>query len=288
MIPLMRLKREVQFNTELTQIVDALKGIAAARFHLLERQVAFFDAYFKATEKLLSGIPLGQIQHPFVQPPNTKVGVLMVTSTAGFLGGLNMRVLAAGLSECGSDGMLTVIGERGASALRDQRQGFSTFPGIEDTSRFKLALEVRDHLVRQVLSGQCGKLVAVFPKPLSFSVQQVTVQTLLPCTEWLSPELQKGVSPNLLWESSPRDLLEYVLSQWIAHRLAEIFAHSRLAELAARVIHLEGSYQELLGRGRRMKMIYFRARHEVIDRSMREIYASQLMFGKESADETDA
>jgi len=275
----------VIFNTDLTQIVDVLKGIAASRFHILERQLSVFETYFKVAGEFFSTIDFSQVNHPFVRPQSDRTGVLMVTSDAGFLGGLNARVVNVGLREGGAQGLLTVIGDRGVNYLRDVRQDFTAFPGVNDSNRRAFAFTVRNHLVSQVLSGACGRLLVVYPKPVSFAVQEVTVETLLPCTAWDSPERREKSAVNILWESRVEGVVEYVVTEWLGHRLDQILALSRLAELAARVVHLEGSYQELLRLGKKLKLQYFRARHEVIDRSMREIYASQLFCGKSDADD---
>ncbi|MBI4314219.1 MAG: F0F1 ATP synthase subunit gamma, partial [Candidatus Omnitrophica bacterium] len=101
MIPLIRLKKEVQFNVDLTRIVDALKGIAAARFHMLERQLKISDRYQKATETILSNVDFSRASRSFAESKSGATGVVMVTSTAGFLGGLNARVVANGLQQAG-------------------------------------------------------------------------------------------------------------------------------------------------------------------------------------------
>ena len=286
MIPLNRLKKDVQFNQELTYVVDVLKGIAAARFHVLERQMAVFEQYFKIASELLTVIDFAHVDHPFVQPRTPVAGVILVTSDAGFLGGLNAQVVNLGLSEGGPTALLTVIGERGTYYLRDCKQPVTAFPGILDDTdkRLALAFAIRDHIVRQVLEGSCGRVIVVYPKPVSFTVQEITIETLIPCSAWVAQRAgQTRLVPNLLWESPMDEVLEYVILQWIGRRLDEIFAFSRLAELGARAVHLEGSSQELLRRGKKLKMQYFRARHEVIDRSIREVCGAQLLYGQQQA-----
>ncbi|MBI4355445.1 MAG: F0F1 ATP synthase subunit gamma [Candidatus Omnitrophica bacterium] len=284
MIPLIRLKKDVLFNSELTKVVDVLKGIAAARFHILEKQLALFERYSTAAKDFLALVGnLNAVRHPFVHPDTEKTAALLVTTDAGFLGGLNNQVVALGAHEAGDDGPLSVIGERGADAVRDLHRNFERFRGIDDSARLPLAMQVRDHIVGQVRSGECGRLVVVYPKPISFAVQEVTVETLLPCRAWAPKDRPAIPAESVIWESSMADVLEYVVNAWIGHRLIEIFALSRLAELAARAVHLEGSYQELLRQGKSLKLQYFRARHEVIDRSMREIFAAQLLYGKSRA-----
>lgn len=277
MIPLIKLKKDVLFNGELTKVVDVLKGIAASRYHVLERQMSLFEQFFQVCEEFFASVDLSRLDHPFVRPSNPETAVLLVTTDAGFLGGLNSQVVSMGLKEGGAGAKYSVIGDRGSGVLKDMRIEFTPFPGIQDDGREALAFAVRDHLVRQVLSGRCGRVVVVYPKPVSFAVQEVTAETLIPFGAGKKPV----GGADLLWESRPEDVVEYVVIQWMGHRLAALFALSRLSELAARSVHLEGSFQELGRIGKRLKHEYFRARHEVIDRSMREIFAAQLLYGKQ-------
>ena len=281
MIPIIKLKRDVQFNSEFTKVVDVMKGIAAARFAVLQRQLSLFEPFTKVAEEMLSQVDLSQIDHPFVHAAGGKTGIIVVTTDAGFLGGLNNQVVNAATHEAGNESAFVVIGERGIGAMKDMHLSgtIDAFPGIEDATRTSLASAVQEHVVTQALEGSIGSLVVVYPRPMSFSSQKVVVETLLPCTAWVPKRGEQG-AVDLLWESHPAAVLEYVIGRWIGHRLNEIFALSRLAELGARATHLEGSYQELLRIGKKLKHEYHRARHEIIDRSMREIFAASSSMKK--------
>lgn len=283
MIPLTKLKKDVLFNQDLTKVVDVMKGIASAKFHMLEKRLALFEQYFKVAGEFLTVLDTAHVQHPFVQVQTPVVGVVLVTSDAGFLGGLNAQVVNMGLSEGGPGALVSVIGERGTYYLRDAKHSVAAFPGIQDDERQRLglALQIRDHIVQQVLEGRCGRVIVVYPKPVSFTVQELTIEPLLPCTAWMASQPARPPS-NLIWESPMEGVLEYVITQWIAQRLNEIFALARLAEMAARAVHLEGSFQELVRRGKKLKHQYLRSRHEVIDRSIREVCVAQMLNGKES------
>lgn len=280
MIPLAKLKKDVEFNQELTYVIDALKGIALAKFHHLQRRLKVFERFTHEAGDILSLINLDVVQHPFVGSKNETASVLMVTSDQGFLGGLNSQVVTEGIERAGAGGHLTILGERGANTLRAAKKSFKDYPGIQENQNKELPFEVRDHLMNEVLSGKSGKVYVVYPKPISLAIQKITVETILPCQDWVSKVAKPQSSKGYIWESSPSDVLSYIVSEFIGHRLQEIFAMSRIAELAARVMHLEGSYQELLRQGKKLKHEYFRARHEIIDRSMREVFAAQLLFGK--------
>ena len=283
MIPLTQLKKDVAFNQHLTKVVEVMKSIATAKYHLLEKRLALFKEYFEVAGEFLTVLDPAQARHPFVQVQTPVMGVLLVTSDGGFLGGLNAQVVNLGLSEAGPDARVTVIGERGIYYLRDTKHQVAAFPGIQDDERQRmgLALQIRDHLVQQVLDGACGRVIVVYPKPVSFTVQELTIEPLLPCTGWM-PKQTLAPSPFLIWESPMDGVLEYVVMQWIGLRLGEIFAMARLSEMAARAVHLEGSHQELVRRGKKLKHQYLRTRHEIIDRSIREVCVAQMLNGKPS------
>ncbi len=287
MIPIIKLKKDVEFNSELKHVVDALKGIAMNRYLSLQKQLTLFERFPVLAGELLEGIAVDKIDHPYIRSHNKRTAVLMVTSDGGFVGSMNAQVINAGLAEGGPDAILAVIGDRGASALQDMKKQFHKFPGIEDKKRAQLAFQVREKMLGYISEGQCGRFVVVYPKPITMSYQKATVETMLPCEQWIS---DKGVnndpSQEVLWESEPQDILAYVATFWVEHRLDEIFSITRVAELGSRVMNLEGSFQEVIRQGKKIKLQYHRARHEVIDRSMREVFASQLLFSRLEEEES--
>ena len=155
------------------------------------------------------------------------------------------------------------------------------FPGVQEETRRTLAEQVRDYVLNRVLQGQLGTLVIVYPHPLSFTVQRVESVQAVPCQGWLQAGGRPGgVRGRILMESSVGSTLEYLVWVWLSEKLFEIFGFSRLAELAARSVHLEGSSQELKRRKDRLMRRYFHERHEVIDRGMRELFSARSLYGK--------
>ena len=64
----------------------------------------------------------------------------------------------------------------------------------------------------------------------------------------------------------------------IGQKFDEIMGLSRLAEFAARFVHLEASSQKLKETDNKTHLEYFRVRHELIDRNMRELFAARLLY----------
>ncbi len=284
MASIARLKQEIQFNARLGGLLDALKSIAAQQFQSLERAFTSNPAFFEAVQTIAGTLNVERMTHPFTQAEGS-IGVIIVTSDTGLLGGLNQQVLTTGLQEFRRQpGELLVIGERGAAYAREAKLPCRAFPGVVDTGRRVLAAQVRDYALNQVLAGRLSALSIVYPRAVSFTLQRVELLRVLPCTQWFKAgHVPRGArSGPVLLESSASNVLEYLVWLWLGERLFEVFGLSRLAELAARSVHLEGSSQELQRRGQKLWVRYFRERHEVIDRSMRELFAARSIYGSES------
>ena len=283
MANLVQLKQEIQFNARLGGLLDALKSIAAQQFQTLERTLRTNPACTEAVRTIAGTFDLEHFAHPMTQASGP-VGVIIVTSDTGLLGGLNQQVVLTALQEYRRQpGELMVIGERGVSYVRENGFSCRAFGGIAEHERRALAAKVRDYAINQVLGGRLAALSIAYPRALSFTVQRVELVRILPCWEWF----RSGASPRgiraksaLLLESSVSEALEYLVWFWLGQQLYEVFLVSRLAELAARSVHLEGSSQELQRRGKKLVLRYFRERHEVIDRSMRELFAAKAIFAK--------
>jgi F0F1-type ATP synthase gamma subunit len=90
--------------------------------------------------------------------------------------------------------------------------------------------------------------------------------------------LEPGLVPDIILESRIEDILEYLTYILMGQRLYEIFGLSRLAEFSARFVHLEESNQKLKEVDKKTRLEYFRVRHELIDRNMRELFAARLLY----------
>ena len=282
MANIVRLKQEIQFNNRLSGLLDALKSIAAQQFQALERKFRTNPVFFEVVQTVLGTFDVEHLSHPFTRPEGPK-GVIIVTSETGLLGGLNQQVVLAAMQEYRrAPGELIVIGERGVAYIREAGLSCKAFVGIPESARDALAGEVRDYALNQVLSGRLAGLSIAYPRALSFTLQRVELIRVLPCAEWFrAGTVARGIrSGPVLLESPAANVVEYLVWLWLGEKMIEVLKSSRLAELAARSVHLEGSSQELQRRGKKLQLRYFRERHELIDRNMRELFAAKSLYGK--------
>jgi len=274
------IKKELEFNRGLASLIDVLKNIAVSQYRALEEKVRLFEDFSLSVESFLDFIDFNLVRHPFLQPASKKGLVIAVTSDTGLLGGLNMQIIQAAVAQLEEGpGELIVIGQRGKVYAREAGVGFVGFPGIIDEQRYVQAMQVRDYTIKRFLSKGYGFLKIVFARPVSFTVQRIEVVPCLPFRP--KPAVGQAVDngpKDIILESPLDDIVEYLLYLWLGQRLYEIFGLSRLAEFAARYVHLEESLQKLKEMDNKLRLTYFRVRHELIDRNMRELFSARILY----------
>lgn len=281
---LSNLKKDLEFNVGLSGLIEVLKNIAVSQFHTLENKMKDYDTLLNAISSFFELVDPNGAKHPFLIPANKKQIVVAITSDSGLLGGLNMQVVNAALRELEQmPGRLVVVGERGKAYAREAKIPFVFFGGIKEEEQYSQVKQLRDYLVNSFLKESVGYLKVVFPRPISFTVQKAEVVNVLPFRQaGKEGASSQAPGPDVILDSRPEDIIEYLIYLWMGQKFSQISVLSRLAEFAARFVHLEGSSQRLKEMDKTLRLQYFRVRHEMIDRNMRELFAARLLYANQN------
>lgn len=312
---MLRYKTELKTTSELIELMEVLKQVAASQFRSLDetRREARWTAiqppeggqtkpgespatpYRRTRRESFSSvgmlepffrlIPPAKCVHPLLEESRGRLGLLIVTSDEGFLGGLNAWVLQHALSLPGAeDSVITVLGAKGKLSLSSASRPCAAFPGVGrklDRGRIE---QIRDHLLDLYQRGRVARVLACFPEFHSISQQEITSVQVLP---YLRPKTREGVAASrfvdTIIEPSAKAIIEYLVKLWLGRKLHEIFWQSRLSELAARLAHLETTVQNLKDGKKKLFRCYFRSKHEAVDASIRESFAG--MIAREKPDD---
>ena len=285
------LRKDLQFNTNLVQLIETLKNIAAAQYHVMEREKTRFYEFMDAFSDFFRVVNLVEVENPLVRPSSDVLGLVIVTSDSGFMGGLNQGVIRAAENVQGGrpneQVSVVVIGEKGASTLSDQGREFKFFGGISQDTLYEQSLEIKNYIVGEVLARRVGSVKVVYPKPISFSAQTIEVINMLPCADLFDQDADSEVARRssvhrivaearrVIVESSFSDMVEYLAGTWVTSKLYEVFEDSKLAEFSARAMHLEHSFQKLEKEQKKIRHHVFKAMHEQIDKGMRESFSAK-------------
>ncbi len=224
-----RTKKELRTTTDLMDLVDVLKRVAASQFQVLEdkrkqsgwtraempsggehsvsQQALQESEWSKAmagakikgpqvsltavVEDFLSLIPPQECRHPFMLEASPPLGIVIMATDEGFLGGLNAAVIQKALAVRGDQqAELMVLGERGGMVLRDYNEPFTSFPAVGENINSRDVERLRDYIVEQYLLRKFSTVLVFYPRCISFTRQEIDSCQLLPCKRPL-----QGVAP---------------------------------------------------------------------------------------------
>ncbi len=274
------LKEDLKFNAELMDLLEIMKNVAVFQYRSLLKKR---ERFFKLSE-LLSGffgmLDTKKTSHSFIKPRVGTSAFVMITSNEGFIGDLNFQVVNSAILRAGSGAAeFVVVGESGERYLKDMGMKFTAFKGAQDAEGWcTLAKRLKEHITKGIMEERFGGVSIFYPNPVSFLFQKVEAVELFPLTAFFS-EKGKGESDlSPILESPEEAIIEYLAAAVIEHKLIELFEDSKLAEFAARAVHLERSGQELLDKKKKLRRQYLHAFHELLDKNTRELFSSQIII----------
>ncbi len=263
------------FNKNLEDLIEVMKLAATTQFNQFrsrqEPSADFIHQLDEVFEVLFSsGIPKDLL----VSQESLPALVLLVSSDEGFLGELNFLLVNKLLDIKRPQDIVLCVGNQGANYLKETEVDFSFLesPGEKIDSE-KLG-KIRDSVFKQYLKRSVGKVYVIYSRFINITAQQIELESLLPLEKTTSST--KPVR-DLLIEPSHHLVIEGWIKQWLSFRLYQIFWSSKLAEFAARIMHLEGSVQELGKINGHLRMEYFKYLHGLSDKSIRELTAARLL-----------
>ncbi|MGD9015187.1 MAG: F0F1 ATP synthase subunit gamma [Candidatus Omnitrophota bacterium] len=272
-----QIKSDLEFNRNLASLIGVLKEIAIFQFHVMEKKIRSFDKIFILLQRLFEMAMVRHVAHPLLNPSRRTPGVIAITSDSGLLGAMNMQVISVALREVeDNQAKLIIVGEKGRMYARENNASFVGFTGIKDDNRLSLAMQLRDYIINEELNQKLGGLKIVYPYAASLMNQRIQIEQLLPYTGDKKEKL--AITQEIIMESSAGEIAGYLVYLLLGQKFYEIFGFSRLAEMAARYVHLEDSEDKLEKMEQELRLQYFRQRHELIDRNMRELFAARLTF----------
>lgn len=275
------IKKEMEFNKDLSVLVETLKSIAIADYYALEKKLKLNKKYIAVVESFFEFFDLENENHIFVKSRGQSQAIIAVTTDAGFLGGVNMRVINTALAEAAKmPTTLIIIGDRGKMYVQGSVDAIVSFPGIQNNERFEQAMHLRDYVCDKALSGAYDTIKIIYPRPISFGVQRIETIGCIPFRLADVRLIPAEIRANTIMESKPKDMIEYLVYLWMGETFYQVFGLSRLAEFGARYFHLEESSEKLKDENKKVRQEYFRVRHELIDRSMRELFSGRFIRGR--------
>ena len=275
------LKQDMEFSRGFEEIVDVLKTAVLIQFHAVQEKEKINKEYLKQIEECFAFLDPTKIRHPYLfERQDLPAALVVVTSDEGFLGELNSLLINTTIDKRSrtQEDKIFVLGERGARYLEDMNEKFSFFSGISDDVEYREVQGLRNFLL-DAYHKKFGKILVIYPEFVSLTNQHVRAYQLLPYAEFnVGQRALHTAVEDMLFEPDAARVIEMLIELWMGIKLLEIFWSSKQSEYAARIMHLDGSMQELKFINQKIRYEYFRQAHALKDNAIREITASRVLL----------
>lgn len=220
---------------QLKAVVNAMRGIAAARAQQARGQLAAVDSY-AATIAVAIGrtLTLDPIRRPNAALQSTRSALVLFCAEQGFAGAFSERVLDAAGSDLATS-ELFLIGTRGGVAATERNIAVSRKIPMPSHSQGipKLADTIAEALYARIATGEISRLDAVFSDRQSGHGIEVRHRRLFPFDMTQFPRPSDTNAPLL--NLAPEALLRELTADYLHAQLCSAALHAFAAENEARM-----------------------------------------------------
>lgn len=273
---LSEIRKELAFQKSFLALIENLKLVSIENYYKTKQLDDFYTRIIDELKKSASFMRFADIKSPYLQSYSPTKAYIVLTPDSGLMGGLNNRVIQAYeyfASHAEVEPVTIVLGEKGAHAI-GANSNVIPFLGYKETleSISEKVNQIKEYICQAIDDNKIGGVDIVYPASLSFSRQEVRIESLLPC-QMLIDENKPTFSDKrrIEIESSSEDLAKYLASYWLNIKLYMAFKDAKLAEYSARAVHMNGCESKLERELEVTKKKLSDLRKELIDKQMREI-----------------
>ncbi len=285
MLTLPAAKQSLEYNKSLGDLLEVLKASAIFQFHIFQSMDKPSEDYRLNLDYCLEIIKRKGPHHPYLEEKKAMGSLIVViTSDEGFMGELNMALINTALDIYKSQkDEILVLGRSGAKYMEDLARPFVPMPALSEDLNYSQIEDFRDYLFDHY-TKKSSRIIFVYPKFISLNQQHIETVQLLP---YQFPDLKTEIRVGALMEAAfiypdERRALARLIELQAAFKILQIEQSSKLAEFAAKIMHLEESTGQLELITQKEAFEYFRLVHTLKDKSIREISASKILLEKKA------
>jgi len=256
---------------QLGAVVNAMRGIAAARARQARDQIAAVDTY---AASIAAAIGQALALAPTAKPgPSSKPGLVLFCAEQGFAGAFSERVLDAVRSDLAASSLF-LLGTRGASVAAQQgiEPGWLGAMPAHSPGVPKLADQIAGAIYDRIARGEIDGVEVVFSQWVPGHGTTIQRQRLLPFDAAQMPH-SGGRAP--LIQLSPEVLLRGLTADFLHAQLCTAALHAFAAENEARMTAMASARSQIERRLSTLQARQRRVRQEEITAEIIELAAGE-------------
>lgn len=291
------LRRRIKSIKNTSQITKAMQMVAATKMRRAQNQALSGRPYSQTLNNSLKYLNTKtQVDtHPLLQlNSSNNIGVLVLSTDKGLAGALNTNIFrsVANFNKERKGVTFYTIGKKGRQFIVKTGGNLEADFENQEVITFPLARQVGKLLIQKFLNKELGQIYIIYPDFISTIRQEPRVIKLLPVNadvilaNGMSPEsnklkdsgraslagmTQSEVTNEFLFEPSPADLLDFVLTHTIETKIYQALLETKASEHSARMIAMQNATDNALEIVEDLTLDYNQTRQESITRELLEI-----------------
>ncbi len=279
------LTRRIKSIKSTRKITKAMQMVSAAKMRKAQNATLASRNYAQLASELIAGIGnVERYENPLLaQYPNAKkVGVLLITTNRGLVGGFNtnlmnkVRELRLGEPELISE--LITVGKKGTDGVsRTNWDLLAKFSKHDSTQQVKDIYPIVQIITNSFKTGEYRKILVVYNHFVSTLEQRPTAKVLLPFA-W-QKEMDESTNINTwtqTFEPNRRSVLEHLLPRVLESQIYQAILESDASEHSARMVMMKNATEaagELIDD---LTLTYNQLRQNKITTELSEITAGRI------------
>jgi F-type H+-transporting ATPase subunit gamma len=264
-----------------------MQMVSAAKMRKAQNAAMASRTYASLAWELIFSLTGGRhIASPLLEtyPDATKIGVVLITTNGGLVGGLNSNLLQK-LAALEKEGPLElfVVGKKGREAsVRLQKHIVAEFTKSDSNVQVKDVYALAKLLSESYASGTFKKIVLLFNHFVSTLVQKPTQKQLFPLIAEQDETATKTDPGTLqyLYEPGPEQVLKELLPRIIESQLYQAFLESDASEHSARMIMMKNATESAGDLIDDLTLTFNQLRQGKITTELSEITAGRIALEK--------
>lgn len=216
-----------------------------------------------------------------------KVGVILVSSNRGLIGGFNANLIAATLKEISKEQQaeliaeLFVLGKKGRDAmLRLGKTIVAEFAKQDKVVGIEEIMPISQMVVNEYLKGNYSKVLIIYTDFISIINQKPKVTQLLPLParehkEEHLKDTDRKYHYDYIFEPTPEKVLDYLLPRIIQSQIYQAVLESDASEHSARMVMMKNATDAANDLIEDLTLTYNQLRQANITKELAEITAGR-------------
>lgn len=280
--------RRIKSVKSTRKITRALQMVSAAKMRKAQNSTLASRSYSQLAAELIKDLGnAGELTNPLLKthPDAQKVGIVIVSTNKGMVGGLNSNLFLELKTIEGQSPELiyefVVVGKKARDAAgRLRKEIIAEFPKLDSKIPIENIYPIAKLLSEKYKAGEYKKIILVYNYFVSTLSQKPKAVQLLPFIAETANAKDVNQKTEYLFEPSPRIVLNHLIPRIVESQIYQAILESDASEHSARMVMMKNATDAAGDLIDDLTLTYNQLRQNKITTELSEITAGRISLEK--------